>query len=322
MRRKGIFRVAAFVLVVPLLLGVASADAKKKHKKPKSPPVTVVSATQTTSDDGQRISVTATCPAGQLAVGGGFKTPILLSGASLNDLHVIYESRRIGDNAWQSSGVREHGSGAAAQLPLTTSVDCRTATLTKKRSKKAASAAKKKKKRLRISEVSAAGPSATTGELSTATASCPAGTQAIGGGFSSAPDPSTTGQTSFPLYYASLRSSPTSWFSAFINSGVAAHAVTSYAYCAAGLKLTETSGAAALPASSNAGLQSATAASPNCPKGRALLGGGFSSTTPDPVAGGPILFMTELGPAARSWHFSAFNFSAVAGNLTAQGICA
>jgi hypothetical protein len=314
MREKGIFRIVVALLLLPLLLGVATADAKKKKKKPKSPPVTVVSASQNTSADGQLVTVTATCPAGQLAVGGGFTAPLVVSGTTLTDLHLISESRRVGDNGWQVTAGREHSSGPAASLPVTASVDCRTATLRKKKGKK-------KRKTLRISEVSATGQlSSGSGGQSSATATCPAGTQALGGGFSSAPAPVLTGSNSFPVFFANYRSSPTSWLAAFTNSGSTQRAVTSYAYCASGLKLTETNAARTLPASSLAGIQSTTLASPNCAKGKALLGGGFNGTPPGP--GGPLPILTGSAAAGSNWNFTVYNLSEVADNLVSQGICA
>ena len=320
MREKGIFRIVVVALLVPLLMGVAQADAKKKQKKPKSPPVTVVSASNSTSADGQQVTVRATCPAGQLAVGGGFTAPLLTSGTTLTDLHIVYESRRIGDSSWQVSGTREHSGGAAPQLPLTANADCRTPNLTKAKSKKASATKKKKQKKLRITEVSALGPSATSGAQSSATANCPAGTQAIGGGFSSAPQPTLTGSPSFPIFFASYRSSPTSWLSAFTESGSTARTVTSYAYCAAGLKLTEGSATATVPASSMAGIQSMTLASSDCPKRQALLGGGFNSSPPASL--GPLPIITNSGPAGPSWHFTVYNLSTVPDLLTSHNICA
>ncbi len=314
MREKGIFRVVVAFLLVPLLLGVATADAKKKKKKPKSPPVTVVSASQNTSADGQQVTVTATCPAGQLAVGGGFTAPLVVSGTTLTDLHIVYESRRVGDNSWQVSAAREHSGGPAASLPVTASADCRTATLRKKKGKK-------KRKVLRISEVSAAGElSSGSGGQSTATATCPAGTQALGGGFSSTPAPVLTGSPSFPVFFANYKSSPTSWLAAFTNSGSPQRTVTSYAYCASGLKLTDLSAASTVPASSMAGIESTTLASPNCPKGKSLLGGGFNSSAPGPM--GPLPILTGSAAAGPSWHFIVYNLSEVADNLVSQGICA
>jgi hypothetical protein len=181
MREKGIFRLVVGLLVVPLLLGVATADAKKKHKKPKSPPVTVVSAAKSTSADGELATVVATCPAGKIAVGGGFESPLVISGTALTDLYIVYESRRVGDNAWQVSGGREHSGGTAPSIPLTAIADCRSTTLSAKKPKKASAAKKKKRKVLRVTEVSSTGTPAATAQESTASATCPAGTQAIGG---------------------------------------------------------------------------------------------------------------------------------------------
>ena len=151
-------------------------------------------------------------------------------------------------------------------------------------------------------------------------ATCPAGTQALGGGFSSAPAPVLTGSTSFPVFWANNRSSPTSWLAAFTNSGSTPRTVTSYAYCATGLKLTEMNAAATLPASSMAGIQSTTLASPDCPKGKSLLGGGFNSSPPASM--GPLPILTSSAAAGSSWHFTAYNLSLVADNLVSQGICA
>ena len=320
MRERGIFRIVVVALLVPLLLGVAAADAKKKKKKPKSPPVTVVSATKSTSADGELATVTATCPAGKIAVGGGFTSPLLISGTALTDLHIVYESRRIGDSSWEVSGGREHSSGAAPSVPLTAIADCRSTTLSTKKPKKASAAKKKKRKVLRITEVSATGAPAATAQQSTATATCPVGTQAIGGGFSSTPDPKLTGSSSFPVFFADYRSSPTTWFSGFTNSGAINHSVTSYAYCAAGLNPRETTVSFTVPASSMAGIQSKTLPSPSCPKGLALLGGGFNSTAP--TSGGPLPIWTRSGPAGPTWEIGMYNLSPVEDSLTSLGYCA
>jgi hypothetical protein len=321
MREKRLFRIVVGVLLLPLLLGVATADAKKKKKKPKSAPVTVVSATKSTSADGELATVAATCPAGKIAVGGGFTSPLLISETTLTDLYIVYESRRLGDNAWQVSAGREHSSGAAPSVPLTAIADCRSTTLTPKKAKRASTAKKKKKRKLlRVTEVSATGVSAGNIQQSTASAVCPAGTQAIGGGFSSSPAPMLTGSNSFPVFFANYRSSPTTWFSGFTNSGSINHTATSYAYCAAGLKLKETSAAFTVPASSMAGIQSKTLPTPSCPKGLALLGGGFNSTPP--MAGGPLPIWTRFGPAGPTWEVGMYNVSPVTDDLTSLAYCA
>ena len=320
MRGKGIFRIVVIALLLPLLLGVAAADAKKTKKKPKSPPVTVVSATKSTSADGELATVAATCPAGKIAVGGGFTSPLLVSGTTLTDLYIVYESRRIGDNSWEVSGGREHSGGAAPSVPLTATVDCRSTTLSTKKPKKASAAKKKKRKVLRVSEVSATGATAATGEQSSATATCPAGTQAIGGGYSSSPPPHLTGSNTFPVFFANYRSRPTSWLATFTESGNTPRSVTSYAYCAAGLKLGETSSSFTVPASTMAGIASKTLPSPSCPKGLALLGGGFNSSAPASM--GPLPIWTKSGAAGPTWEIGMYNVSLVQDSLTSFGYCA
>jgi hypothetical protein len=133
MQLKGVGRIALVVLLVPMLLGVASAGAKKKHKKPKSPPVTVVSASKSTSSDNQQVTVTATCPSGLIAVGGGFLNPAVFDSGSPTDLNFIYESRRASATSWQASAVREQTGSPGPEIPLTATVDCRTAKLTARR---------------------------------------------------------------------------------------------------------------------------------------------------------------------------------------------
>ena len=139
-------RIVCFVAVFPLavlLLGAAPVEAKKKHKKPSSPPVTNVSASQTTSADDQPVTVTATCPQGMLAVGGGFDSPAVFSSGTITDLNLAYESRRIGDASWQVSAVREDAGGPGPVVPITGVADCRSSKLTlKKQTSKKASLAK------------------------------------------------------------------------------------------------------------------------------------------------------------------------------------
>jgi hypothetical protein len=322
MKFWGVGRSALVALLVPLLLGVAPANAKKKHKKPKSPPVTVVSASKSTSSDNQQVTVTATCPSGLIAVGGGFLNPAVFDAGSPTDLNFIYESRRASDISWQASAVREDTGGAGPEIPLTASVDCRSAKLTAKKAtgKKAAAAKKKKVKKLRITEVSASTTSGSnTGAQATATAACPPGTQALGGGFSSSPTPLLSGSLTYPIFWANFRASPISWAASFTNANTTAHTVTSYAYCAPGLKIVETSADVTLPASVGTA-SSAIAATPPCPKGKAQLGGGFNNT---PAAtGSAIALLTGSNTASGAWQVGAFNFSGVAGVLRSRAYCA
>jgi hypothetical protein len=304
-----------------LVLGVGTADAKKKHKKPKAVPVTTVSASKSTSVDNQQVTVTATCPAGLLAVGGGFLSPPVLADGAPTDLNIVYESRRSGDAAWQVSAVREDASGAGPDLAVTANVDCRSAKLAgKKPGKKASVAKKKKKKKLTVSEVSGTSTAAgSSGTQATAAATCPPNTQALGGGFSSSPTPNLSGPLSYPFFWADYRNSPTSWTAAFSNVGSVARTVTSYAYCAAGLKIAETSATTALPGSTTTA-STAIAVSLPCPRGKALLGGGFNNTPAS--ASSAVAILTASAPAAGAWQVGALNFSMTPGTLGALGYCA
>jgi hypothetical protein len=320
MREKGIFRVVVAVLVLPLLFGVASAEAKKKHKKPKSAPVTVVTNTQSTSTENQKLTLTATCPPGLIAVGGGVTALPSFTVTTLNGIYVVYESRRSGENAWQASVLRENG---GPELPVTTSVDCRTPKLAKKTTKKRGTSAKKKKaKKLRITEVTATGsaPAGSGGQIGSATATCPPKTVALGGGFSSSPAPDES-SGSIPLFFESDRNTPTTWISSFANLGTTARELTSYAYCAAGLNVIETSGGTTLPGTATGvSVGQGTAIASACPTGRSMLGGGFHNSTPGTAGSIPILDKTA--PVSGAWQVGAWNLSLTGGTLGATGYCA
>jgi hypothetical protein len=305
------------LLLAALLLTPGIAGAKKKHKKPKSPPVSVVTNTQSTTTENQLITVTASCPPGLLAVGGGFAGPPSLTGTSVDGVYFIYESRRASESFWKVSAVRQNSGGP---LPLTTSVDCRSARLSpKKPAKKASSAKKKKKRKLTITEASATG-SATTNSEGSATATCPANTQALGGGFSSSPDPDLSGSSAFPFFEKSYRTAPGAWTSTFFNIGTTTRSVTSYAYCASGLNVVDSVGTATLPGSSGSTIGGATAVSPACPPRRALLGGGFNNPTVAPMSAVAILNTSQ--PVGGTWRVTALNDSNASGTIESHGYCA
>jgi hypothetical protein len=318
MPRQGFRLIVVLTALMALVAAPQAADAKKKKKKPKSPPVTVVSNTQSTVGQNQLLTVTASCPAGKIAVGGGFSTSPVIVGVTITDLHFVYESRRASNTAWQASVARYDSSTPGNALPITTSVDCRTPNLNskKKANKSAAASKKKKKKKLKVTEVSASQTAPTSPDFADATATCPAGTQALSGGFSISPPPAVP---SFVLPWASYRSSPNAWRSALTNGASTPETVTSYAYCAAGLKISEVSGFATLGAS-GPGYVSGSAASGSCPKGKALLSGGFNNTPP--TSGGSLALLQGSSAVGSTWQVSALNLSPVAGQLGSFGYCA
>ena len=316
--RWGARSVLILLAAITLLAVPATASAKKKHKKPASPPVTVVTSAQSATTANQAITVTASCPSGLLAVGGGFRAPPTFDGSSFNGVYFIYESRRASVGSWQVSAVRQDSGGS---FPVTVSVDCRSARLSakKKPSNKASAAKKKKKRRLTITEVSATGSAASNTEGS-ATATCPPNTQALGGGFSSSPTPSLGGSTAFPFFERSYRTAPGAWTSAFFNIGTPTRTVTSYAYCAARLKITDSVGTATLPGSTSSTIGGATAVSAACPPRRALLGGGFK--LPSAAPGSAFAIINTSQPVGGTWQVTALNDSTSPGTIESHGYCA
>ena len=325
MSLRGVAGIAALVaILVPVLLGAASAEAKKKGKTPKSPPVTVVSAAQATSGDNQQVTATATCPSGLIAVGGGFQSPPVLDAGAPTDANLVYESRRAGDSAWQVSAVREDEGASGPDLPLTAVVDCRSTKLGGKKhpAKKAVAAMnKKKKKKLSITEATATAVAVGADEAQAqASATCPGKTQALGGGFSTSPTPvSTSPGSAFPYVWSNHRTSPTTGLAAISNVGRVERTLTSYAYCASGLKIAETTANVALPASGTT-VVSATSTTPPCPKGKALLGGGFDNSPATKSTA--VALLTGFSPANGSWKLDTLNVSVAPGTISSIGYCA
>jgi hypothetical protein len=116
------------------------------------------------------------------------------------------------------------------------------------------------------------------------------------------------------------RDRPGSWTAALTTGSIIAHTLTSYAYCAAGLKVVETSSDAALPAFGPV-TAITTATAPPCPAGKSMLGGGFSNP-PATVSSGIALLTNFSSLIGGAWRVSAFNFNVVAGTLDSRGYCA
>lgn len=315
--RKGL-QLLALVALGALLLAPA-ADAKKK--KPKKTPVIVRTATDSTTGHGQLATATASCPKGTIALGGGLSSPALISGSSVNDLHLLYESRRSGPGGWVVSGVRFDMDSAGPALNLTASVQCRSPKLKPKKAagkKAVSSGSKKKQRKLSVSEVAATSPLVPNDTAATAIATCPGKGRAISGGFSSSPPPTVT-PGAFPIFLANRRSAANAWSASMSNNGPTQRSVTSYAYCASGATTSETIGSATLPASAPGNIVSASALTPACPKGRPLVAGGFDNGTIGPTTALP--FLTESLSAGTSWRASDFNQSTFPGAIGATGYC-
>jgi hypothetical protein len=270
-----------------------------------------VSASQSTTTAGQLVTVIASCPSG-FAVGGGFASHPTISGTNVEGIYFVYESRPTSLNSWKLSAIRQDGTGPH---PLTAYVDCRSGKLP---AKKGSSSKKKKKRKLRITEAAATG-TATTDTEASATASCPPKTQALTGGFSISPNPVSG---SLPLIERSFRTGPGAWTSAFFNIGSVARTVTSYAYCASGLNVTDSVGTATIPGSTGSTIGGATAVSAPCPVRRALLGGGFNLPSLSATNPGAVAIINTSQPVGGSWQITALNDSPNPGTIESHGYCA
>jgi hypothetical protein len=338
--RQQLTVVACALLVVAF---PAAAEAAKGKKKPKKIPAPVtVQGTDTTTTRGEIATAVATCPPGMIVTGGGFSNPVV-PGPSGTSTHAVWESRRQGTTAWTVSALREDTDESGAPLALTAIANCRSSLLKAKgkkrkgkkkkgKGKTSVEAAKKKKgkkkrkkpKRLSIAEVggtASAGPGAS--ESGTATATCPAGQKAVGGGFSASPPASGSGMTaSFPFFWQSKRNGDAGWQASALNASMAENrTIQAYAYCAARVSVSETSASSPIGASGGpTSLTPASATTPACPTNTHVAAGGFDNQQ---IALGMTAapLMVESAPTGASWRGSAVNLSIAPGTITVKGYC-
>ncbi|MGZ5357559.1 MAG: hypothetical protein ACXWF9_01065 [Solirubrobacterales bacterium] len=230
------------MLIAPCLclaLSASPALAKKKGKKaPFGPVVTVTALGNSVATPGAS-SATATCPKGTKAVGGGFAGQF----NSTNQM-AIEQSYRSSDRSWNAVAHVLEGTSA-----VTAYAYCR-------KTKKA------------IEDVAATGTTAGVPlGPGTATASCPAGTRVIGGGFQAtrgpAPQNVTTTETSIP--------SGNGWTVRAINNVGPSQTLTAHAYCVAGIKPKIVSATISQDVPQEASVTTSSAA---CPKPKAKKKGG------------------------------------------------
>ena len=152
----------------------------------------------------------------------------------------------------------------------------------------------------------------TPGSISTATAFCPSGLQAVGGGYSA---PFTTDGRVAVL--DSFRSGLTSWTVDGIANAFPG-AVTSFVYCRRNNRtITDLPGTAAVPGTNGAN----ATASANCPSDTRLIGGGFQTTHgPDPLEF--LVTTTDMSVTPGAWSVTAFNNgNSSPQTLTAHAYC-
>jgi hypothetical protein len=227
-------RVALLLGCALLLLPASPALAKKKHKPKKLGPVVTATATgNTVSSLGNVSTATATCPSGKQAVGGGFSVPLSPSKALF-----VTSSFRSAPNAWTVAARESKGSAAATAFAY-----CRNANRS-------------------ITDVTASGNVPSGGaQVGSASASCPAGTQLISGGFEVINGAS--GNYAVPTSSLAINTSP-SWLVQAVNNTTGAHPFTVHAYCMVGIPAPKFVNATSSP--TLAQFASSSLSSPSCPK--------------------------------------------------------
>ncbi len=290
---------ASIACLLLALSGTAVAAKQKAKKKGLGGVVTRTATSPAGTTTGQVLTATATCPKGKKAFGGGF------SALPANDSSLIFvdESRRSGPRSWLAAGTFFAIAGGPTPLSVTASVHCR---------------------RLAKNpvEVATAVPvlANTNNVPFTAIARCQGKKQRlIAGGFDYSPP--SNGNVNLALIYENQPAGKT-WRASVQNSGAGvARTLTSYAYCAKGLKapkIVSGSNAVNLPSA----LDPISASTIACPAKSRLSAGGFASPFPTnlPMTARPLYTESALGGSV--WRASAISgFGGGPLTITTLGIC-
>jgi hypothetical protein len=158
---------------------------------------------------------------------------------------------------------------------------------------------------------------ASEGQVSTATATCPAGKTMIGGGFSA---PLAAGSAGHGLaVFETYRSGRQTWTVSAVATGDApAAAVRSFGYCRTAHRLvTDQSAVGVMPGR----LRSSASATATCPRHTSLISGGFQSNR-DPGTTRVALPVTNLAGGKSSWTVTGVNNGTMFSRIvTAHAYC-
>lgn len=291
---------ACAILALAVAATPAAAAKKKKRKPPLGPVITAAAAGNTVTAPGDISTATATCPPGTKALGGGFIGSFSTAGAI-----AIYASYRSGEQSWSVAGAKAGPAPASA----TAFAYCR-------RTTKAV-----------VDVTAATSVPAGVGMTASTSASCPAGTQLIGGGFISTANGLDTSFAS-----TNLSTAPGTWSVTALQNGGSVQTMTAHAYCVAGIRAPTILNTTNSPPVTPPG--TATATSPPCPapkkpkkkKGKKkkkkkpaqlLTAGGYSSPTDD----FPIYTESHIGSAGWLATAAKVNPPTRPFSVTSQGIC-
>lgn len=221
-------------------------------------PGTAMAGTRTKSASfsgkGATKTVTAVCPSGQRATGGGFRVTRGVIAPTIVITHV-YESRKIGQRKWRVSAQLQDGGAPDATVRVTSYVYCNSS----------APETKEKVKGINVTAgVNNSVPLAVK---------CGSGKRARAGGFSMSPP--VSGGAFRHVVLDSYRVSKSKWRSRFAkNAGAGTARFASYTYCAAGGTQAKVGHHA-----STGDNTTATALTGICGSGTSMVAGGFSQTS-------------------------------------------
>jgi opacity protein-like surface antigen len=188
----------------------------------------------------------------------------------------------------------------------------------------AADAKKKHKKKPKLGPIvtaTATATGSTAGQIFTATATCPVGTNAVGGGFSS--PPVTPSSDNAGIATASHKVGANQWTASEQYLGdPGAVVLTTYVYCRRGAPVTTpVSTATPLPQSSTSPPFNPTASNASCPAGQVQLSGG--STIDAAIGGGGIEVLLISSNRVNPLTWQATALAVASGHtLTTQADCA
>lgn len=300
-------KASVLCLCAVLVFGATPALAKKKKKPAKLGPVsTVTAAGNTVSGASAASTATATCPAGKVAVGGGFSSVR----DDVSTTAFPTESYRNGTQSWTVTAVI--GGSVSFSGSVNAIAYCRSANRA-------------------ISDVTATGSSAPSGFApASASATCPGGQQLVAGGFQSTYSPAF-----FLLISQNSSPQPGIWSVAGANINGTSRTITAHAYCMPGLKAPRVVSTATTAAPDSSALAQQT--SPACPVAKKtkkstkkkkkkkhppqlLSAGGFSS--PPATASGAIPIYEDSMANGSAWFVRLISIGSKPVPVTSQGICA
>jgi hypothetical protein len=158
-------------------------------------------------------------------------------------------------------------------------------------------------------------------QLLTATATCPGGTRAVGGGFSGSP-----GGIEPTVVTESRRSGGKSWIVSGLRASpltTATGSLTAIVRCRRGApKISEVAESTSLPAATGPGDHPRATATATCPGKRRAISGGFSSEADPKQALAVLPQQSQRTSKGRAWSFTASHNNPAPRQLTAYAYCA